>query len=190
MDGITLVGVALGLSMDAFAVSISNTMCYKNMRRRQALAASASFGFFQGLMPLVGFLAGQLIHGWIQAVDHWVALVLLGFIGGKMIIEGIRALRKPGDAPRQECYSLRAMLLQALATSIDALAVGISLAALSGGILVPALVIAVITFVVCNAGSELGRKFGVLLGDWAQITGGGVLVGIGVKIFVEHTLGG
>jgi putative Mn2+ efflux pump MntP len=88
MDFATLILLALGLSMDAFAVSVSNAMCFKGSTRRQTTLTSLSFGVFQGLMPVIGFFAGQLVGKWIGGVDHWIALVLLGFIGGKMRISG------------------------------------------------------------------------------------------------------
>lgn len=186
MDTITLLLLAVGLAMDAFAVSISNAMCYKGLTTKQGLVNCVAFGFFQGVMPLLGFFAGRLFAGFITAVDHWVALVLLGFIGGKMFVEGIKALRTPESCPQGQQYSLRTMLVQALATSIDALAVGISFAALSVNIWLAAGVIALITLACCYVGTVLGRRFGSLLGDWAQIFGGLLLVAIGVKIFVEH----
>ncbi|MDL2254153.1 manganese efflux pump MntP family protein [Ruminococcaceae bacterium OttesenSCG-928-I18] len=191
MQGITLVVLALGLAMDAFAVSVSNSMCFKNLSRRWAYTAALCFGLFQGIMPTIGFFAGRLLGRWIGAIDHWLALVLLGFIGGKMLFEGIRALRRPESCPASPVYGLRMMLVQALATSIDALAVGISFAALSVNILWAACLIAAITFACCAIGSELGRRFGALLGDWAQIFGGLLLVTIGLKIWIEHMfLGG
>ncbi len=190
MSALGLFVLALGLSMDAFAVSISNAMCYKNLSPRWALVTSASFGIFQGIMPIIGFFAGRLIGGFIGTFDHWLAFILLGFIGGKMVYEGIRALRHPEACPVDARFTFKTLLVQALATSIDALAVGISFAALSVGIWGAAAVITLTTFVCCLVGSLLGRKFGLLLGDWAQILGGTVLVGIGLKIFIEHMLGG
>lgn len=182
-----LVIMGLGLSMDAFAVSISNSMCYKGITGKQRLAAAFSFGVFQGLMPIIGFFAGRLLAGLIQSVDHWVALVLLGFIGGKMLVEGIRALRRSqDDACATAPFTFKVLLLQALATSIDALAVGVSLAVLSVNIWYASSIIAILTFAVCVIGGFLGKRFGSLLGDWAQIFGGLILVGIGLKIFIEH----
>lgn len=182
--------LALGLSMDAFAVSISNAMCYRGFGRKQALAASVSFGVFQGIMPILGFFAGRLLESLITAVDHWIALVLLGIIGGKMVVEGIRALRSTDACPAEmPPFGAKTLLVQSVATSIDALAVGISFAALAVNIWSAAALIAVTTLVCCLIGSVLGRRFGALLGDWAQIVGGLLLVGIGVKIFVEHIFG-
>lgn len=185
-----LLFTALALSMDAFAVSISNSLCFPGLSKKQGIANSASFGFFQGLMPIIGFFAGQLLSGVITTVDHWIALLLLGFIGGKMLVDGIQALRAPEACPAGQIFTLKTMVMQAIATSIDALAVGVSFAALAVNIWAAAGAIALITFVCCLIGVFLGRKFGFLLGDWAQIFGGLILVGIGLKIFIEHMMGG
>lgn len=189
MGNFTLLLLALGLSMDAFAVSVSNAMCFKALTRKQAFANSLAFGVFQGGMPVVGFFAGRLFEGFVTAVDHWIALVLLGFIGGKMVAEGIRALHAPESCPAGQTFSVKTMLVQAVATSIDALAVGISFAALAVNVWLAAGAIALLTFAICVAGSAIGRKFGALLGDWAKIVGGVVLAGIGLRIFIEHMLG-
>lgn len=191
MDFVTLLVMALALSMDAFAVSISNAMCIKGITGKQMLVTSVSFGLFQGVMPIIGFFAGRLMEGFIQAVDHWVALVLLGFIGGKMLVEGIRAMRQAEDCPVEgTMFTVRGMLVQAVATSIDALAVGISLAVLSVNIWFSAGIIAATTLVCCLLGGVLGKRFSTLLGDWAQVLGGLLLVGIGLKIFIEHMVTG
>lgn len=190
MNTVALILTAVGLSMDAFAVSVSNAMCYAGLSKKQMFASSVAFGVFQGLMPALGFLFGALLGGFIQAIDHWLALILLGIIGGKMLVEGIRALRAGANCPVElPVYSFKTMLLQAVATSIDALAVGISFAALSVNILFASSVIALITFGVCLVGGALGRRFGILLGDWAQIFGGVILVAIGLRIFMEHMFG-
>ena len=187
MDAITLIVLALGLSMDAFAVSVSNSMCYPSITKAQSFWASLSFGLFQGIMPAIGFFGGLLFADFIMGIDHWVALVLLGFIGGKMLVEAVRELRSPaGCEVSEQQYTAKTMLLQAVATSIDALAVGISFATLAVNIFAAASSIALITFVCCLLGSFLGRKAGELLGSWAQLAGGVILVGIGIKIFLEH----
>ena len=174
----TLFLLALGLSMDAFAVSVTNSMCFAQFTRRQAVATSACFGLFQGLMP----------------VDHWVAFALLGLIGGSMLweaVQDIRRTKKEGPAcPAGRQFGLKMMLVQALATSIDALAVGVSFAALSVNIWLAAGFICCITFACCLVGHALGRRFGLLLGARAQLCGGAILVAIGVKILIEHLTGG
>lgn len=171
--------IGLGLSMDAFAVSLTDGLC--TAQRRRLFTAALCFGLFQGLMPLAGYLAGMTFSGYIAAFDHWIALVLLGFIGGKMLL----------DARRQETaaaeLNLRTILLQGIAVSIDALAVGVSFAALPDVRILPtAGIIMGETFVLSRIGSLLGKSAGTRLGSRAQMLGGVLLIGIGVKIFVEH----
>ena len=188
MDLLTLFVLALGLSMDAFAVSVSNSMAYTGLRRGEAALTSFSFGVFQGLMPVIGYFAGRAFAGVVSAFDHWIAFVLLGFIGGKMLVDAMREMRAPEQAAAPHAFSLRLMFLQAFATSIDALAVGVSLAALDVHIAAAAAFLACVTFLCCLVGHALGHRFGAWLGTRAQIFGGLILVGIGVKILVEHLI--
>ena len=179
---ILLIGV--GLSMDAVAVSMSNGMCFQNIGPKQSLATAAAFGIFQGIMPAIGYFAGSIFAETISAIDHWIALVLLLFIGGKMIYEAV--VRKVED---ESCYyrlTFRLLLVQAIATSIDALAVGVSFAALTVNIFVASSLIALTTFCLSLAAVQIGKKFGDLLSKKAELLGGLILVGIGIKIFVEH----
>ena len=189
MDLLTLFVLAFGLSMDAFAVSVSNSLCFHSLRRGQAVLTSFSFGLFQGLMPAAGYWAGRAFARTVSAVDHWVAFVLLGFIGGKMIWDAVEEQRapQPGGA---KAFSLRLMLVQAFATSIDALAVGVSFAALEVNILTAASFIAGVTFACCLIGHLLGKAFGSWLGGKAEVLGGVILIGIGLKILIEHLSGG
>ncbi|GKH46680.1 MULTISPECIES: manganese efflux pump MntP family protein [Anaerotruncus] len=185
----TLFLIALGLSMDAFAVSISNGMCYRGFGRKQAAAAAFSFGLFQMLMPIIGYLAGRTFSDAISAADHWIALLLLGFIGGKMVFDGVRELRHPEGCSPDHLFTFKVLAVQAVATSIDALAVGVGFAVMQVNIVTAAAFIGVVTFLCCIVGSMLGRQFGLLLGSRAQVLGGVILVGIGLKIFVEHMFG-
>lgn len=189
MDWLTLLILAFGLSMDAFAVSVSNSMCFRGLRRAQAVLTSLSFGLFQGLMPTIGYLAGRAFAQAVSAIDHWVAFVLLGFIGGKMIWDAVKEMRAP-HRDTEKSFSTRLMLVQALATSIDALAVGVSFAALEVNILAAASFIAGVTFVCCLIGHLLGKAFGGWLGGKAEVLGGVILIGIGLKILIEHLSGG
>lgn len=189
MGTITLFLIALGLSMDAFAVSVSNGMCYRGFGKKQVIQTALAFGFFQGLMPMIGYFTGRTFSTAISSFDHWIAVILLGAIGGKMAIDGIRELRNPEACDATRSYSFKILLLQAIATSIDALAVGISFAVMQVNIVLAAGFIGVVTFVCCLFGSLLGHKFGSLLGQRAQVFGGVILVAIGLKIFFEHMLG-
>lgn len=189
MSVLTLFLLAVGLSMDAFAVSLSNGMCYKDIGKKQAFYTALCFGAFQAGMPVIGYFAGRFFSHAISFLDHWIALVLLGFIGGSMIIESIKEGRGAQQCGAEKAFTLRVLLVQGVATSIDALAVGISLAVMQTNIVLSALFIGVVTFLCCMSGAALGKRFGALLGCRAKIFGGVILVGIGVKIFLEHTLG-
>lgn len=174
--------------MDAFAVSVSNSMALAGLKKSEAVLTSLCFGVFQGLMPTVGFLAGRAFARAVSAFDHWIAFCLLGFLGGKMLADAVRELRCPEVRPARQTFSLRLVLTQAFATSIDALAAGVSLAALEGNIFAAAGFIACVTFVCCLVGHALGRRFGGWLGARAQIFGGLILVLLGVRILAEHLL--
>lgn len=185
MSIIMLIVLAAGLSMDAFAVSISNGMCCRNIGPRQVFATALTFGVFQGLMPLAGYYGGRLAEDVISSLDHWIALILLCFIGGSMMLESIKEMRDP-EICGDKTLGGRMLLIQGVATSIDALAVGVSLAALRTNIAEAAMLIAAVTFGVCVFGSALGKRFGLLLGQKAKLCGGVLLIGIGVHIFAEH----
>lgn len=181
--------LAIGLSMDAFAVSISNGLCMRKIGPKEALRPAFAFGLAQGVMPLLGYVAGQTFSRAISFLDHWVALLLLGAIGGKMIVEAVREMREPEACPSSGVLTLRMLILQAVATSIDALAVGVSLAVMNVNIWLAAGFIACVTFAFSFAGVYIGKKSGVFLKTKAELAGGAILVLIGVKIFAEHMLG-
>lgn len=175
--------IGIGLSMDAFAVSITNGLSCTNLKRSQTLWIAVCFGGFQGLMPTLGFFLGKAFESYISALDHWIALVLLGYIGGKMIFDALT------DKAEEKSYKLtaRLLLMQGVATSIDALAVGVSFAALPDVQILPAAgMITAVTFIFSLVGVLFGKKVGQKLGNHAQLVGGLILVGIGIKIFVEH----
>lgn len=189
MGFLTLFLIALGLAMDAFAVSVSNGICHRNAGGRQALAAGLTFGLFQAGMPLLGYFAGSTISGAMEALDHWIALILLSFIGVNMIKEAVKELRRPEERDcRKETGGLKALLLQGVATSIDAFAVGVGFAFLNTNIFTAVALIGVITFCTSFAGVFVGKKFGSLFKQKAEIFGGCILIFIGVKIFLEHTV--
>lgn len=174
--------LAIGLAMDAFAVSVSCGMCDPKNRRGNCLRAGIAFGVFQAGMLVIGWALGLSFKTYIEPVDHWIAFVLLGFIGGKMIKE---SFEEDG-----ECVSLRSMrtlLTLAVATSIDAMAAGISLVALNIHILEPALMVGFITLITSAAGILIGARFhSSKLGHRMDFIGGVILIGIGTKILIEH----
>ncbi len=189
MGTVTLFFTSLGLSMDACAVSISNGMCYENIHKKQIFSTAAAFGFFQAFMPVLGYLIGSTFSEFVSIIDHWIALILLGLIGGKMVIEAIKELKYPEAClTSTKCLTPKTLLLQSVATSIDALAVGVGFAVMKVDILSAALYIGIITFINSIIGSHLGKKFGQLFKQKAEILGGLILIAIGVKIFIEHTM--
>ena len=178
-----LIVTAIALSMDAFAVSISKGLSVQKVRPKHALIVGAYFGGFQALMPMLGFLLGYKFESFITNIDHWIAFVLLAIIGGNMIRE---ALGKDEDDKENDDFSFRAMLPLAVATSIDALAVGISFAFLGVDIVTAALLIGATTFVLSGAGIFVGNIFGSKYKSKAELAGGIVLILIGAKILLEH----
>ncbi len=183
--------LALALAMDAFAVSVSDGICMKGLNKLKTLSIPLFFGVFQGLMPLIGYFAGSTFSDVIKNWDHWIAFALLSVIGGKMIIEAVRAMKQKDSCDGVgDSFSLRTVTLQAIATSIDALAIGISFAALGVNQYTSSLFIAVVTFICCLFGVILGKKFSSFLLKKAELIGGAILVLIGVKILIEHLLEG
>lgn len=178
---IFLIGVAL--SMDAFAVSVCKGLSVKKAGVKHVLTVGVYFGGFQALMPMLGFLLGYKFESFITNIDHWIAFVLLAIIGGNMIRE---ALGKDEDDKENDDFSFRAMLPLAVATSIDALAVGISFAFLGVDIVTAALLIGATTFVLSGAGIFVGNIFGSKYKSKAELAGGIVLILIGAKILFEH----
>ena len=181
MDLLTLVLIAVGLCMDTFAISISCGICVKKERWRFGLRVAVIFGLSQAVMPVLGWLAGMGLKDLISSVDHWIAFGLLLLIGGKMIYESFVLTEKTIN-PRRT----RVLLVLAVATSIDALAVGLSLALLDVAILVPAVVIGCVTFMIAFLGVIVGHKAGSAIEKQAEVFGGLILIGIGVKILFEH----
>ena len=191
MGLIELLLIAVGLSMDAFAVSVTNGLCYKNVKFGWTLGMGLCFGLFQGAMPTIGYFLGSTFADYITAYDHYIALILLCFIGGKMLIDGIKS-KDEGIEATGASIGLGILLVQGVATSIDALAVGVSFAMLPNvNIVTAAGFIALVTFSLSIIAVFVGKKFGSILNNKAQIIGGLILIAIGIKIFIEHTfLGG
>lgn len=194
MNFIALIFTAFALSMDAFAVSITKGMTIKNLKKSTALKMALAFGVFQGAMPLLGWALGISFESYIKSIDHWIAFILLGFIGFNMI-KGFFDDRKEGRESELEFsattdvddLSNKEIIMLAVATSIDALAVGISFAFLNVSIIPAASIICIITFLVCVVGVFVGNKVDDIFNGYAELVGGVILILIGFNIFNEHT---
>ena len=182
MSNITIFVIALGLSMDAFAVSICKGLAMKKITLQKAAIVGLWFGGFQALMPLIGYILGSQFERYITAIDHWIAFILLGLIGISMIKE---ALGKEEEC-QDDSLAFKTMLVLALATSIDALAVGITFAFLQVNIFSAVLFIGVITFVLSMIGVKAGNVFGIRYKSKAELAGGAILILMGTKILLEH----
>jgi putative Mn2+ efflux pump MntP len=181
----TVLGIALALAMDAFAVTLGIGAALKRLTAVQSLRLACSFGVFQFGMPLLGWLAGRSLLSLIEAVDHWVAAGLLVLVGGRMAYGSFRPRETDTPASRDPTLGPNLLLLS-VATSIDALAVGLSLSMLNVPILNPALVIGAVAFAMTLLGARLGPMFGRLAGKRAELAGALVLLAIAAKILVEH----
>ncbi|MCI8360780.1 MAG: manganese efflux pump [Clostridiales bacterium] len=188
MDMLSIFLIGVSLAMDAFAVSITNGITQTRSRFPQALVSSASFGFFQGFMPFIGWALGAAFSARIEKIDHWIAFGLLAFIGIHMIWEAVRGGETCEGGASE--FSMKTLMVLSLATSIDALAVGVSFAltgtATLAGILLNCSIIAGVTLVICLAGFYIGRRFGCLYKQKAEIAGGCILTLMGIKILIEH----
>jgi putative Mn2+ efflux pump MntP len=187
MDILTLLGIAVALAMDAFAVALATGMNLATLTGRHLFRLGFHFGLFQALMPIIGWLAGLSVQQRIAAWDHWIAFGLLAFVGGHMLWEAFA----DDDAETQANDPTRgvSLVLLSVATSIDALAVGFSLSVLGVSIWMPAVVIGLVAGALTVVGMLLGRRVGNQWGARVEMAGGLILIGIGLKILVEHTLG-
>lgn len=178
--------LGVGLAMDAFSVSLANGLNEPEMRRRKMYGIAGTFAFFQALMPMIGWICVHTIVKYFKAFEAfipWIALILLSFIGGKMLAEGIK---KKDSEEKKGGVGFGVLMVQGVATSIDALSVGFTIS--DYGLvmaLVCALIIAAVTFIICIAGLLIGRRFGTRLSDKASILGGAILLFIGIEIFVK-----
>lgn len=183
MNILMILFTAVGLSMDAFAVAVAaGASGVKHMR--DALRIGAAFGFFQMMMPIAGWVLGTQLKHFISAFDHWVAFVLLAFIGGKMVYESF-SFEEGCERKKGEMTDKRLLLLS-IATSIDALAVGVSLAMLEQPVILASVIIGVVTFILSTTGVFVGRLFCCVWGKRAECTGGVILILIGIKILWDH----
>lgn len=175
--------IAIGLAMDAFAVSIAKGISVNHNRRRSAILLASLFGGFQALMPVIGWLAGLGLRDIIMGIDHWIAFGLLGIIGAKMIYDSTK-----NEDGKEEDITLFIALTLAVATSIDALMVGLSFAFLEESILIPILIIGIVTFALSLVGFKFGSGMGRVFGKKIKVLGGLILIFIGIRILAEHLL--
>lgn len=182
MDIWTLLILAIGVSMDAFAVSICKGLAMKQIKFKHMLIVGLWFGGFQALMPLIGYFLGIQFETYITAYDHWIAFILLAFIGGNMIKEALSNEEETADAS----LAVKIMLVLAIATSIDALALGVTFAFLQVNIWEAVSFIGVVTFLFSVAGLKIGNVFGTKYKSNAEFVGGVILILLGIKILLEH----
>ena len=182
MGIIELLLISIGLGMDTFAVAVCKGIPMKKMEWKKSVIIGLYFGGFQGLMPLLGFILGKGFENIVTSVDHWIAFTLLGRIGLNMIRETFSKDKETMD----DSVCFKSMIVLAIATSIDALAIGITFAFLKVNILLAVFMIGIITFILSMIGTKLGNKFGDKYGEKAELIGGIILIIIGIKILLEH----
>lgn len=182
----TLLLTAVGLAMDAVAVSVASGLSVNRLKLRDALSMAAVFGALQGLMPVAGFVLGQALAGWLDAYDHWIAFLLLVGLGVKMIRESRHAAEQRIHSP----FRPGKMLMLGIATSVDAFAVGVSFSLMDVGLAAMAGTIALTTFVLCLPAVWFGSRLGKLFARRAEVFGGAVLIAIGCKILHAHLVAG
>lgn len=187
MDMLPLVAIAIGLSMDVFAVSICVSITMKELNRVQTIRMSLCFAFFHMMMLVIGYFLGVGLLEVIHNVDHWIAFALLAFVGGKMIVDSLKG--EGVDVKGTDPTKGKRLLLLSVATSIDALALGIGFAALHMNIFLPAVVITIVVFAFGLLGTRIGPKIGKKAGKYAEVMGGVVLILLAFKILLEHLTG-
>jgi len=183
MDTISIIFIAFGLAMDAFAVSITSGLTIKHLKINHALTIAIFFGSFQSIMPLIGWSAGLGFRNYISGFDHWIAFGLLGIVGCKMIYE---SSKMEVNNKKIDPLNVYVLLMLSIATSIDALAVGLSLSFLNLSIILPAIIIGMITFLLSIFGVYFGNRFGHYFEKKIEIIGGLILIGIGIRILIGH----
>lgn len=187
MNILTVIVIALGLAMDAFAVSVATGAAQKQLKVQHALRMAFFFGAFQAFMPLIGYLAGLSFKDAIEPIDHWIAFGLLAAIGSKMIYESFK-LKGQQEQSSVDPANIMVVLVLAIATSIDALAVGITLTLVTEHVAAAVIVIGVITFILSYLGCWLGTKVGHIFENKIEIIGGFILIAIGIKILLQHIM--
>lgn len=183
MDIVSIIFIAFGLAMDAFAVSITSGLTIKHLRINDAFKIAIFFGSFQAIMPIIGWSAGLSFRNLISGVDHWIAFGLLCLVGCKMIYE---SSKMEADNKKIDPLNVYVLLMLSIATSIDALAVGLSLSFLNVSIVLPAIIIGVVTFLLSIFGVYFGNRFGHYFERKIEIIGGLILIGIGIRILISH----
>lgn len=183
---IELLLMGVGLAMDAFAVSVCKGLAMRKVNKKQAFIIALFFGGFQALMPFIGWALGIQFERYITSIDHWIVFVLLGFIGGKMIVEAVKPEEDEEIEQMDPPLDIKQLTILAVATSIDALAVGITFAFLNYPIVEAITIIGVITFIICIAGVYVGNFFGSKYKNKAELAGGLILILIGLKILLSH----
>jgi len=187
MNWVNLLALAVALALDAFAVAIVAGLTIKTLTKRHVFRLSFHFGLFQGLMPTIGWVAGFAVHRYIAAFDHWIAFCLLACVGGKMIREAFFGDKEILDSSKDPTSGWSLVILS-VATSIDALAVGLSLGLIGSAILLPVLVIGIVAAGFTVSGMFLGRQIGLRWGKRVEVLGGIILIGIGCRILIEHLM--
>ena len=183
MDIISIIFIAFGLAMDTFAVSITSGLTIKHLRINHALKIAIFFGSFQAIMPLIGWSAGLGFRNYISGIDHWIAFGLLSIVGCKMIYE---SSKMEANNKKIDPLNVYVLLMLSIATSIDVLAVGLSLSFLNLSIILPAVIIGMITFLLSLFGVYFGNRFGHYFERKIEIIGGLILIGIGIRILIDH----
>lgn len=182
MGALEILLIAMGLAMDAFAVSICKGLSMKKMSWKKAIIVGLYFGIFQALMPVLGYFLGTTFEGLVTKIDHWIAFALLVFIGINILKESF----ENSDEKHDDSVDFKTMVVLAIATSIDALAIGITFAFLKVNMLLATLMIGIATFVICVIGVKIGNKFGDKYERKAEVVGGLILILMGIKILLEH----
>ena len=185
MELVTIVVIAVGLAMDAFAVSIVSGTAYRQLKIKHAFRLAFFFGGFQAFMPLIGSLVGLSVKEYIADYDHWMVFGLLSAVGGKMIYESFKIKSAEKNFNPSNIFVL---LVLSVATSIDALAIGVTLSIITSSIVAAVIIIGLVTFVLSYIGVFIGKKFGHFFENKIEAVGGLVLVGLGAKILIEHLL--
>lgn len=186
LSWLALLALSVGLAMDAFAVAIAAGLTLGQVTPRHVFRLGFHFGLFQFMMPILGWLAGEQLIVYIEAYDHWVAFTLLGYVGGKMLYEAF--VRKESNDTHDPTRGLRLVTLS-VATSIDALAVGMSMALWGVSVWLPSVVIGVVAAAMTAVGITFGSRIGPRWGRWAEVAGGAVLILIGLKLLLSHLSG-